>query len=157
MVAPNANRRGGNTLSRRRPTGARCDPDGARPALLSCREPSSVPSPRRTGRRRQEVWDSIVGSRGRALVNDQGALTGPFNAFVHAPCRRERHRGRRERHRDGTTRPAKIICEGVRRSFHRGRPRERRSGMRPQTVRHPALIAQRTEHLATDRRRSLLC
>lgn len=33
----------------------------------------------------QEVWDSIVGSRGAALVNDQGALTGPFNAFVHAP------------------------------------------------------------------------
>ena len=33
----------------------------------------------------QEVWDSIVGSRGAALVNDQGALAGPFNAFVHAP------------------------------------------------------------------------
>jgi 4-carboxymuconolactone decarboxylase len=33
----------------------------------------------------QEVWDSIVGSRGAALVNDQGALTGPFNAFVRAP------------------------------------------------------------------------
>ena len=33
----------------------------------------------------QEVWDSIVGSRGAALVNDQGVLTGPFNAFVHAP------------------------------------------------------------------------
>lgn len=33
----------------------------------------------------QEVWDSIVGSRGAALVTDQGALTGPFNAFVHAP------------------------------------------------------------------------
>lgn len=31
------------------------------------------------------VWDSIVGSRGAALVNDQGALTGPFNAFVQAP------------------------------------------------------------------------
>jgi 4-carboxymuconolactone decarboxylase len=33
----------------------------------------------------QEVWDSVVGSRGAALINDQGALTGPFNAFVHAP------------------------------------------------------------------------
>ncbi len=33
----------------------------------------------------QVVWDSIVGSRGAALVNDQGALTGPFNAFVQAP------------------------------------------------------------------------
>ncbi len=33
----------------------------------------------------QEVWDSVVGSRGAALVTDQGALTGPFNAFVHAP------------------------------------------------------------------------
>ena len=27
-------------------------------------------------------WDSIVGSRGASLVNDQGALTGPFNAFA---------------------------------------------------------------------------
>jgi 4-carboxymuconolactone decarboxylase len=33
----------------------------------------------------QEVWDSIVGSREAALVDEQGALTGPFNAFVHAP------------------------------------------------------------------------
>lgn len=33
----------------------------------------------------QEVWDSIVGSRGAALVNEQGGLVGPFNAFVHAP------------------------------------------------------------------------
>ncbi|HEY4461396.1 MAG TPA: hypothetical protein VGN41_01930 [Streptosporangiaceae bacterium] len=33
----------------------------------------------------QEVWDSIVGSRGGQLVNDQGGLVGPFNAFVHAP------------------------------------------------------------------------
>lgn len=33
----------------------------------------------------QEVWDSIIGSRGAALVNDQGGLSGPFNAFVHAP------------------------------------------------------------------------
>ena len=33
----------------------------------------------------QEVWDSIVGSRGAAVVNAEGALTGPFNAFVQAP------------------------------------------------------------------------
>jgi 4-carboxymuconolactone decarboxylase len=33
----------------------------------------------------QEVWDSVVGSRGAALVNEQGGLIGPFNAFVHAP------------------------------------------------------------------------
>jgi 4-carboxymuconolactone decarboxylase len=34
---------------------------------------------------RQKVWDSVVGSRGAALVNEQGGLIGPFNAFVHAP------------------------------------------------------------------------
>ncbi len=33
----------------------------------------------------QEVWDSIIGSRGATLVNDEGGLSGPFNAFVHAP------------------------------------------------------------------------
>ena len=33
----------------------------------------------------QEVWDSIVGSRGAAPVTDQGALTGPFNAFAMLP------------------------------------------------------------------------
>ena len=33
----------------------------------------------------QEVWDSVVGSRGAAQVTGRGALTGPFNAFVHAP------------------------------------------------------------------------
>ena len=27
----------------------------------------------------------MVGSRGGSLVNDQGGLAGPFNAFVHAP------------------------------------------------------------------------
>jgi 4-carboxymuconolactone decarboxylase len=31
------------------------------------------------------VWDAIVGSRGAGLVNDDGGLVGPFNAFVHAP------------------------------------------------------------------------
>jgi len=34
---------------------------------------------------RQEVWDSVVGSRGGELVNAQGGLIGPFNAFVQAP------------------------------------------------------------------------
>jgi 4-carboxymuconolactone decarboxylase len=33
----------------------------------------------------QEVWDSVVGSRGATLVNEHGGLVGPFNAFVHAP------------------------------------------------------------------------
>ena len=33
----------------------------------------------------QEVWDSVVGSRGDQLINDQGGLAGPFNAFVQAP------------------------------------------------------------------------
>jgi 4-carboxymuconolactone decarboxylase len=31
------------------------------------------------------VWDGVVGSRGADLVNSEGGLTGPFNAFVHAP------------------------------------------------------------------------
>jgi 4-carboxymuconolactone decarboxylase len=33
----------------------------------------------------QDVWDKVVGTRGGQLVNDAGALVGPFNAFVHAP------------------------------------------------------------------------
>jgi 4-carboxymuconolactone decarboxylase len=33
----------------------------------------------------QDVWDRVVGTRGHELVNSSGALTGPFNAFVHAP------------------------------------------------------------------------
>ncbi len=33
----------------------------------------------------QKVWDGVVGSRGNQLVNEQGGLTGPFNAFLHAP------------------------------------------------------------------------
>lgn len=32
----------------------------------------------------QEVWDSIAGSGGGALVTGQGALTSPFNAFADA-------------------------------------------------------------------------
>jgi 4-carboxymuconolactone decarboxylase len=31
------------------------------------------------------VWDGVVGSRGADLVNSDGGLAGPFNAFVHAP------------------------------------------------------------------------
>jgi 4-carboxymuconolactone decarboxylase len=33
----------------------------------------------------QRVWDGVVGSRGGEVVNEQGGLIGPFNAFVHAP------------------------------------------------------------------------
>lgn len=32
----------------------------------------------------QRVWDSIVDTRGDRVIGDEG-LTGPFNAFVHAP------------------------------------------------------------------------
>jgi 4-carboxymuconolactone decarboxylase len=31
------------------------------------------------------VWDSLGSSRGGSLVNDEGGLVGPFNAWVHAP------------------------------------------------------------------------
>ncbi len=33
----------------------------------------------------QEVWASVVGTRGDQLMNGDGGLVGPFNAFVHAP------------------------------------------------------------------------
>jgi 4-carboxymuconolactone decarboxylase len=33
----------------------------------------------------QDVWDKVVGTRSEQLVSDDGALVGPFNAFVHAP------------------------------------------------------------------------
>ncbi len=33
----------------------------------------------------QGVWDAVVSSRGDRVVNDEGGLHGPFNAFVHAP------------------------------------------------------------------------
>src|SRR5262249_33616845 len=33
----------------------------------------------------QAVWDDVVGTRGDQLVNAEGGLVGPFNAFVHAP------------------------------------------------------------------------
>jgi 4-carboxymuconolactone decarboxylase len=33
----------------------------------------------------QAVWDDVVGSRAGQLVNAAGGLSGPFNAFVHAP------------------------------------------------------------------------
>jgi 4-carboxymuconolactone decarboxylase len=35
--------------------------------------------------RGREVWDGVTGSRGGELVNAEGGLIGPFNAFVHAP------------------------------------------------------------------------
>ena len=31
------------------------------------------------------VWDNVVATRGDQVVSDEGALTGPFNAMVHAP------------------------------------------------------------------------
>jgi 4-carboxymuconolactone decarboxylase len=31
------------------------------------------------------VWDGLESSRGRSLVNEEGGLVGPFNAWVHAP------------------------------------------------------------------------
>ena len=34
---------------------------------------------------RRQVWDAITGSRGPGAVDAGGHLTGPFNAFVHAP------------------------------------------------------------------------
>jgi 4-carboxymuconolactone decarboxylase len=33
----------------------------------------------------RKVWDRVVGTRGDRLVNEEGGLVGPFNAFVHAP------------------------------------------------------------------------
>jgi 4-carboxymuconolactone decarboxylase len=33
----------------------------------------------------QQVWDQVTGSRGDQLTGPDGALTGPFNAFVTAP------------------------------------------------------------------------
>jgi len=31
------------------------------------------------------VWDGLESSRGRSLVDEEGGLVGPFNAWVHAP------------------------------------------------------------------------
>lgn len=49
---------------------------------------SRLPDLRREqlGSEGQAVWDAIVASRGSHLVTDDGALRGPFNAFVHAPA-----------------------------------------------------------------------
>jgi 4-carboxymuconolactone decarboxylase len=33
----------------------------------------------------KQVWEGLVGSRYGELVNDDGGLVGPFNAFVHSP------------------------------------------------------------------------
>jgi len=35
--------------------------------------------------RGREVWDGVAGSRGGEVINADGGLIGPFNAFVHAP------------------------------------------------------------------------
>ena len=32
-----------------------------------------------------KLWDAIIGPRGDSLVNEQGGLHGPFNAWLHAP------------------------------------------------------------------------
>ena len=53
--------------------------------LLSCYEPTPVCARDDLDPGRQEVWDSVVGSRGDQLINEQGGLAGPFNAFVQAP------------------------------------------------------------------------
>jgi 4-carboxymuconolactone decarboxylase len=49
--------------------------------------PSRLPNLRYDdlGPEARAVWDAIVGSRGAGLINDDGGLIGPFNAFVHAP------------------------------------------------------------------------
>jgi 4-carboxymuconolactone decarboxylase len=36
------------------------------------------------------VWDGLENSRGRSLVNEDGGLVGPFNAWVHAPVAGDR-------------------------------------------------------------------
>jgi 4-carboxymuconolactone decarboxylase len=33
----------------------------------------------------QQLWDSIIGSRGDSVVTADGGLSGPFNAFITAP------------------------------------------------------------------------
>lgn len=33
----------------------------------------------------QQLWDQIIASRGTSVLDGQGGLAGPFNAFVHAP------------------------------------------------------------------------
>jgi len=33
----------------------------------------------------RELWDSLVATRGATLVNPEGGLFGPFNAWLHAP------------------------------------------------------------------------
>ena len=60
-------------------------PRGRRP--IYCHAMSRLPYVRRDelDPDRQEVWDSVVGSRGDQLINEEGGLAGPFNAFVQAP------------------------------------------------------------------------
>lgn len=35
---------------------------------------------------RRELWNSIAGTRGAELTDADGGLSGPFNAFLHAPA-----------------------------------------------------------------------
>ena len=35
---------------------------------------------------RRELWDSTVGTRDAAMTDADGGLSGPFNAFLHAPA-----------------------------------------------------------------------
>lgn len=60
---------------------------GERAAAISSGLMSRLPYLRRDeiGPDGQHVWDKIVGTRTGELVNSHGGLTGPFNAFVHAP------------------------------------------------------------------------
>lgn len=48
---------------------------------------SRLPSLRRDelGADGQQVWDSVVGTRGTRVRDADGGLAGPFNAFLHAP------------------------------------------------------------------------
>jgi 4-carboxymuconolactone decarboxylase len=58
-----------------------------RPATNYCQPMSRLPFVRYDDLNAdgQQVWDGILGSRGSQLVNAEGGLSGPFNAFVTAP------------------------------------------------------------------------
>src|SRR5215472_7863873 len=63
------------------------EPEGRVPAEHYCHGVGRLPylSRDELGAGGQHVWDLIVGTRGSQLVNSDGGLAGPFNAFVHAP------------------------------------------------------------------------
>jgi 4-carboxymuconolactone decarboxylase len=58
------------------------------PARHYCRAVSRLPLLRRDDLNSdgQRVWDGVVGARPNELVNADGGLIGPFNAFLHAPA-----------------------------------------------------------------------